>query len=94
MTTLLEGVKSRKWNSERFLLFQIVILQLTREVTRARDIKKRHIWRMDAWEKGKYKMLVQTTERDIQSYLSTKQKGQTEEQRAKVFNMKMIRGDV
>jgi hypothetical protein len=38
--------------------------------------------------------IVRTTERDIQSYLSSKQKGQTDEQRAKVFNMKMLRGDV
>jgi hypothetical protein len=33
MTSLFEGIRSRKWNSERFLLFQIVLLQQTREVT-------------------------------------------------------------
>jgi hypothetical protein len=49
---------------------------------------------MEDWEAGKFDMLVQTTERDMQSYLSTSQRGQTEEQRAKVFNMKMLQGDV
>jgi hypothetical protein len=94
MTSLMEGVKSRKWNSERFLLFQIVVLQHTREMMRARDTKKRLKWRMDAWDEGKFSMLVQTTERDMESFLSTKQRGQSEEQRANIFNMKMLRGDV
>jgi hypothetical protein len=91
----LEGAESRKWNVERFLLFQMVVMQRTRDLTsRSRDIRKRLTRRMDAWEEGKCKMRVQSTKRDMQSYLSTKQKGQTEEQRAKVSNTKMLRGDV
>jgi hypothetical protein len=94
MTSLLEGVRSRKWNSECFLMFQIVVLQQTREVTQARDIKKRLKWRMDAWDEGNFTMLVQTTERDMESFLSTKQRGQSVAQREKIFNRKMLRGDV
>jgi hypothetical protein len=45
---------------------------------------------MEDWEEGKFDMLVQTMERDMQSYLSTSQRGQTEEKRATVFNMKML----
>jgi hypothetical protein len=43
--TLLDGVQARKWNSERFLLFQMV------------DIRKRITRRMDDWDAGKFKML-------------------------------------
>jgi hypothetical protein len=80
ITTLLDGVQTRKWNAERFLLFQMVVMQRTRDVTRLRDIRKRIMLRMEDWEEGTFDMLVQTTERDMQSYLSTSQRGQTEEQ--------------
>jgi hypothetical protein len=89
LTDELEGIKARKWNSERFFVFQMVVLQRTRDVNRARDIKKRLTRRMDAWAEGKFDMLVQDTERDMKTYLSTKQGGMSPEQRAKIFNQKM-----
>jgi hypothetical protein len=46
---------------ENFVVFQMCILQRTRNVKRARDIKKRILKRLDAWEAGKYTMLVQDT---------------------------------
>ena len=49
---------------------------------------------MDAWEEGKFSMLVQNTERTMESLLSAKQGGLTNEQRAKVFHRRMLRGDV
>jgi hypothetical protein len=55
--TLLDGVQARKWNSERFLLFQMVVMQRTRDVSRSRDIRKRITRRIDDWDAGKFKML-------------------------------------
>jgi hypothetical protein len=49
---------------------------------------------MDAWAEGKFDMLIQETERDMKTYLSTKQGGMSPEQRAKIFNQKMLQGDV
>lgn len=89
-----EGMLNRKWNSERVLLFGMVILQCNRGVKRSKDIKNRISKRLDAWEQGKFDMLVQETERDMKSLLSEKQRGTTFEQRAKIFHQKMLRGDV
>jgi hypothetical protein len=61
LTKELSGIIDRKWNSERFIVFSIDILQRQPLVVRARDIKKRLEWRMDAWRDSKYSMLVQDT---------------------------------
>jgi hypothetical protein len=61
LAELLEGVQSCKWNLERFLLFLMVVLQCPRDVKQAWDIKNWLTKRMDAWEKGKFTMLVQDT---------------------------------
>ena len=37
----LEGVVKRQWNSEKFIVFQAVILQRFVDVTRAQDIRRR-----------------------------------------------------
>jgi len=89
-----DGILSRKCNSERPLVFSMVILQRTRNVRKSKDIKSRISKRLDAWEQGKFDMLVQETERDMKSLLSDKQRGTTFEQRAKIFHQKMLRGDV
>jgi hypothetical protein len=43
---------------------------------------------MDAWQQGKFSMLVQNTEQTMKSLLSTKAKqdGLTPKQRAKIFH--------
>jgi hypothetical protein len=48
---------------------------------------------MDAWEAGKFAMLVQETERDMKTFLATKQGGTTPEERYKIFNRKMLEGN-
>lgn len=94
LTDLLIGVKRRKWNSERFFVFQTVVLQRTRDCVKARDIKNRLSWRMDAWDAGKFGMLVQTAVDDMTASMRFKRGGTTAEQRAKIFHAKMLRGDV
>jgi hypothetical protein len=89
---LLDGVRTRKWNAERFIVF--LVLQCTRDMRRSRDIRRRIAWQMDAWEEGKFAMLVQDTERTMAANLTHKQGITTEEQRAKTFHGKMLRGDV
>jgi hypothetical protein len=95
MTKELLGIRDRKWNSERFLVFMIVTLQKKPLVSRTRDIKKRLEWRMDAWLKNQYMMLVQDTENTLERMLSTKKQGMaTLEQRAKTFHQKVLKGDL
>jgi hypothetical protein len=55
----LEGIRQHKWNSERFLVFQMVILQRSKEVKTALAIRQRITTRLDLWEASKFEMLVQ-----------------------------------
>jgi hypothetical protein len=90
----MRGIKSRKWNSERFIVFQLVILQKSREVKRSRDIRRRITKRLDAWEKGQTTMLVEDTLRSMESHLSHKRGQTTPEQRSKIFHQKVLRGNL
>ncbi len=92
LAAIVEGVVSRTCNSEMLLVFSMTILQKTPGVFRARDIRKRLERRMDAWEAGKYNMLVQDTERDMQAYLSSKQKGTTPAQRLSIYHRLVLQG--
>ena len=64
------GIRDRRWNSERFIVFQMVTLQRSRHVTASRDIRRRIERRLDAWEAGRYEMLVEDTLRSSTQYLT------------------------
>ena len=55
------GVRERRWNAERPLVFCAVVLQTTPGVRRARDIRRRVDRRLDLWEEGKFAGLVGDT---------------------------------
>ena len=52
------GALSRKWNSERLLIFAHIVLSKTLGIRRAREIRDRITRRMDLWERGQYVGLV------------------------------------
>ena len=54
----LRWLRDRLWNSERFIVFQMVILKRSRHVTESQAIRRRIEKRLDAWEEGKPTMLV------------------------------------
>lgn len=47
LADLMNGVRECKWNMERFILFQIIMLQRSQEVKRVQDIKRRLSHRME-----------------------------------------------
>ena len=94
LSEIIDGILARQWNTERLIVFQLVILQRSRDVKQAKDIRRRMTKRLEAWSEGKFEMLVQDTERSLKTYLTTKQGNVSKEQRAKIFNRKMLRGDV
>jgi hypothetical protein len=49
---------------------------------------------MDAWEEGKFAMLVQDTKRMMEANLSLWQGKMMNEQQAKIFHGKMLQGDM
>ena len=64
----------RLWNSERFIVFQMVILKRARHVTASQAIRWRTEKRLDAWEEGKHTMLVENTLRTCAEYLTVAQR--------------------
>jgi hypothetical protein len=85
---------NQRINAKQFIVFQMVMLQRSRKVTRASAIRRIITRRLDAWRESKFDMLVQSTVGDMESYLSSKRGGVTGEQRAKIFHGKMMQGDV
>ena len=56
------GVRERRWNSERPMLLVMLVLARQREVSRASDIRKRILQRMDLWRAGAYDLLLDDVE--------------------------------
>ena len=86
------GVRDRLWNSERFIVFQTVILQRARHVTSSQVIRRRIEKRLDAWEEGKHVMLVEDTLCTCAEYLTVARRKETAEHRAQAFHSLVIRG--
>ena len=57
----MRGVLDRRWNLERFIVFQTVALQRARHVTASRDIQRRIEKRLEVWEAGQFAILVEDT---------------------------------
>ncbi len=53
------GIRERRWNSERTLLFTVYVLRKSPGVIRARDIKCRVEHQLQLWTDGHYNALVQ-----------------------------------
>ena len=69
----MQGVQDRRWNLERFIVFQTVILQRARHVTASHAIRRRIEKRLDAWGAGKHARLVGDTLRSCEEYLTADQ---------------------
>ena len=94
LISLIHGIVDRAHNSEKFLLFPLVVLQRQRGITKACDIKRLLSQRMDAWEAGQFSMLVQETARVMGSNLATLRGGSTAEQRFAHFDRLMKSGSI
>ena len=54
-------MRYRRWNSERFIVFQTVILQRSCHVNASQAIRRRIEKRLDAWGEVKHAILVEDT---------------------------------
>ena len=88
----MQEVWDRRWNSERFIVFQTVILQRARHVTASHAIRRRIEKRLDAWGAGKHAMLVGDTLRSCEDYLTAAQREETAEHRAQTYHSLVLRG--
>ena len=88
----IQGVRDRRWNSERFIVFQTVILQQARHVTASHTIMRRIEKRLDAWGSGKHAMLVGDTLRSCEDYLTAARREETAKHRAQTYHSLVLRG--
>ena len=88
----MQGVRDRLWNSERFIVFNTVILQRARHVTASHSIRRRIEKRLDAWGAGKHAMLVGDTLRSCEEYLNASRREETVEHRAQTYHSLVLRG--
>ena len=59
----LTGFRKRRWNAERFIVFQAETLQSARQVIKSYEIRRQIDQRLDAWEAGEHEMLAEDTAR-------------------------------
>ena len=88
----LRSVCGRRWNSERFIVFQTVTLQRSRHVTASWYIRRRIEKRLDAWEEGKNAMIMEDALRSCAQYLTTVRRDESSEHRAKTYYSLVLRG--
>ena len=87
----MQGVRDRRWNSERFIVFQTVILKLACHVTASYAIRRRIAKRLDDWGVGKHAMLVGDTLRLCEEYLTAARREETSEHRAQTYHSLVLR---
>ena len=84
------GVRERKWNSERVVVFLLVVLRRTAIVKRARDVRRRVEMRLDLWEQGCHSALVDDTEAEAKG--GAKRTSRDRAAAAKAFHAKVMAG--
>ena len=90
----LRGVRERKWNSERPLVFLAVVLRRRPGCTRSRDIKRRVEHRLALWEQGKFDALVQDATRMALISAGSGLRTVDPESKARAYNSKVLDGKV
>ena len=85
-------VQDRQWNLERFIVFQMVILQRARHVTASHAIQWQIGKWMGAWEAERHGMLVEGTLRTCTQYLTAARREESKEHRAQNFRSLVLRG--
>ena len=88
----LHGIWERRRKSERFILFQTVIMKLARHVTISHAIWRRIEKRLDAWKVGQHRILVYETLRHYAQYIAATCREESEEHREKTHHSLVLRG--
>ena len=88
----LDGVFSRKWNMERVIVLQSVILQRSQGVNNSAQIRKRILFLLDCWNRGAFEELVKDAYNSDIGYLGKSRGNQTREQRHRNFSNLILKG--
>ena len=88
----LDRVCARKWNSERVIVFQSVILKCAEGVNNSKHIRACILFRLNFWNCGAFDKLVKDTFNSVIGYLGKSCGIQTEEQRHRKFSNLVLKG--
>jgi len=94
LAALLEGIKAHKHNSEKFLVFAMVILQKQKHVRGSKAICSLLTQRLNNWDNGNFQMLVDSTEAAMKAMLSFKWGNATAADRLDTFQHLMQQGEI
>ena len=81
-------MRDRRWNSERFIVFQTVILQQARHVIASQVIRRRIEKRLDALGEGKHEDTLQA----CKEYLTVTRREETAEHQAQTYHILVLCG--
>ena len=88
----LDGVRARKLNTERVIVFQSVILQRAQGVNNSTQIQKRILFQLDLWNCGVFDELVKDTYNSAMVYPVKARGSQTAEERHIIFSNLVLKG--
>ena len=88
----LDGFCARKWNTERVIVFQSVILQCVQGVNNSAQICKRILFWLNLWNCGAFDDLVKETHNSGMGYLGKYCGLQTAEERHRNFSNLVLKG--
>lgn len=94
LSTLLLGIMKGDHNSEKFLLFPMLMLPRRFNLKGNKNIKKRLDERMDLWDQGKYQWLVEDTIRCLKDRITRFNTQSSQEEQMSQFNRLMLQGEV
>ena len=94
LAALCDGIRTRQHNSEKFLVFPILVLQKSPTISKTPDVKKRIAHRLSLWKANSYQLLFQETLKDMQNLQRARRANTTQEQRLKTYNRLLLQGEI
>ena len=86
LTEEFQGVRTRQWNSERALLFPIIILRKPHQKLSSQEIKHRLRFRLNQWKNGQFIALATDTITEAFQYHDTKSPALAFDEKLHIFN--------
>ena len=90
----LRGVRERKWNSERPLVFAACILRRRHGCVKAADIKRRIDQRLSLWQEGRFDALIQDVTASALADAGHRSTKSDDETIARRYNSKVLDGEL
>ena len=95
VSTLLDGIISRRHNSEKFLVFILVTLQrVSTKKPNNKLVRDTLSNRMDNWEAGLFGLLVTNCKRGMKNFLIAHRRSSTSADRARHYNRLLLQGEL